>query len=133
MLSPAKIHADFRATPRMPPSLRNSANRLRQRARVSTGSWAAGLPPGPAALFAELFREERMTYVVAGAIKSTGVAAISQPADDIQEALRKARQMHHVGMVRVSIRNSAGNRIEGDELIACVEGRKSLSDDLQTY
>jgi hypothetical protein len=72
-----------------------------------------------------------MGYIVSGTTKSAGLGAMSKPAPDAQEALRKAQQMINDGMVGVSIQDNAGHKIEGDDLAACIEGRKSLSDDLR--
>jgi hypothetical protein len=72
-----------------------------------------------------------MAYIISGTTKSAELGAMSQQAPDIHEALRKARQMVQIGMVSVSIQDTEGHKIGGDDLIACVEGKKTLSDDLK--
>jgi hypothetical protein len=73
-----------------------------------------------------------MAYTIAGQTKSEGLGALAQSADDVYEALRKARQMRDTGLVNISIEDNAGHKIDGDDLLACVKGEKSLSADLKT-
>jgi hypothetical protein len=40
--------------------------------------------------------------------------------------------MYETGLVNVSIKDEAGHQIAGDELLACITGQKSITDDLQT-
>jgi hypothetical protein len=56
---------------------------------------------------------------------------LSESASDVHEALRKARQMYETGSVNVSIKDEAGHKIEGDELLACLTGEKTITEDLQ--
>ncbi len=49
----------------------------------------------------------------------------------VQEALSKARQMCETGLVSVSIKDEAGHQIDGDELLACIAGKKTLTEDLR--
>ena len=72
-----------------------------------------------------------MTYIISGTTKSTRVGTMSQKAPNVQEALRKARQLLQIGMINVSIRDAAGHKINGGDLLSCVEGKKTLSDDLK--
>jgi hypothetical protein len=51
-----------------------------------------------------------MGYIVSGTTKSAGLGAMSKPAPDAQEALRKAQQMINDGMVGVSIQDNAGHK-----------------------
>jgi hypothetical protein len=73
-----------------------------------------------------------MTYLISGTTKSAGLGAMSQQAPDVGEALRKARQLLQIGMINVSIQDELGHKIEGDNLLACVAGKKTLSDDLKS-
>jgi hypothetical protein len=71
-----------------------------------------------------------MAYIITSQAKGEGLGALSQQAPDVHEALRKARQMHQAGLVNISIKDQAGHKIDGDDLLECIEGKKSLSDDL---
>jgi hypothetical protein len=72
-----------------------------------------------------------MAYLISGTTKNAGLGAMSQQAPDVKEALRKARQLLQIGMIKVSIQDALGHKIEGDNLLACLDGKKTLSDDLQ--
>jgi hypothetical protein len=56
---------------------------------------------------------------------------VSETANDVHEALSKARQMYQTGLVNVSITDQSGHKIDGDELLACIMGNKTLTNDLQ--
>jgi hypothetical protein len=56
---------------------------------------------------------------------------VSETANDVHEALSKARQMYETGLVNVSIRDEGGHKIDGDELLACITGKKTITNDLQ--
>jgi hypothetical protein len=43
----------------------------------------------------------------------------------------EARQMYETGLVNVSIKDQAGHEIDGDELLACITGKKTITNDLQ--
>src|SRR5262249_8884924 len=64
---------------------------------------------------------------------SLGLAidAVSETANDVHEALSKARQMYETGLVNVSIKDDNGHTIDGDELFACITGKTTITDDLQ--
>jgi hypothetical protein len=49
---------------------------------------------------------------------------MAETANDVQEALNKARQMCETGLANVSIEDEAGHKIDGDELLACITGKK---------
>jgi 2-methylisocitrate lyase-like PEP mutase family enzyme len=49
----------------------------------------------------------------------------------VQEALNKARQMCETGFANVSIEDQAGHKIDGDELLECIAGKKTIAEDLQ--
>ena len=50
---------------------------------------------------------------------------------DVHEALSKARQMYETGLVNVSIGDESGHKIDGDKLLACITGKKTITSDLQ--
>jgi hypothetical protein len=72
-----------------------------------------------------------MAYTITGQAESERVGALSQGAQDVPEALRKARQMLQTGLVNVTIRDGLGNEIAGNDLVACCKGTKSLTRDLK--
>jgi hypothetical protein len=39
--------------------------------------------------------------------------------------------MYETGLVNVSIKDQTGHKIDGDELLACIAGKKTLTNDLQ--
>ena len=59
------------------------------------------------------------------------IGPVSEEASDVHEALNKARQMYETGFVNVSIKDEAGHKIDGDELLACITGKKTITDDMQ--
>jgi hypothetical protein len=52
---------------------------------------------------------------------------------DAQKAPQIAREMIQSGRANVSIQDSEGRKIDGDDLLACVKGEKVLSDDLRAH
>ena len=72
-----------------------------------------------------------MTYTVTGDTLGLAIGPVSETANDVHEALGKARQMYETGLVNVSIGDEAGRKIEGDELVACITGKKTITRDLQ--
>jgi hypothetical protein len=74
-----------------------------------------------------------MVYVITSDTVGLAIGPLSETASDVQEALGTARHMYQTGLVNVSIKDEAGHKIDGDELMACITGRKSITDDLQTY
>lgn len=59
------------------------------------------------------------------------IGPVAETATDVHEALSKARQMYETGLVNVSIRDQAGHKIDGDELLACMTGKKRITADLR--
>jgi hypothetical protein len=59
------------------------------------------------------------------------IGPVSEETNDVHDALNKARQMYETGLVNVSIKDEAGHRIDGDELLACITGKKTITNDLQ--
>jgi hypothetical protein len=56
---------------------------------------------------------------------------MSETTNDVDEALNKARQMCEMGLGNVSISDDASHQIDGDELVACITGKKKLTEDLR--
>jgi 2-methylisocitrate lyase-like PEP mutase family enzyme len=60
------------------------------------------------------------------------VGPVSETVKNVHEALSKARQMCETGLANVSIEDQAGHKIDGDELMACISGKKSITEDLRS-
>jgi hypothetical protein len=69
-----------------------------------------------------------MPYTVRG---GKGVAAFTYRSVSVREALGYARSLIMSGSKGVRIQDHLGNSIEGEDLEACCQGRKSLTDDLK--
>ena len=72
-----------------------------------------------------------MAYTITGDTLGLAIGPVSETANEVREALSKARQMYETGLVNVSIGDETGRRIEGDELVACITGKKTITSDLQ--
>jgi hypothetical protein len=72
-----------------------------------------------------------MAYTVTSDTVGLAIGPVSETANDVHEALNKARQMYETGLVNVSINDQAGHKIDGDELLACVTGETTITNDLQ--
>jgi hypothetical protein len=72
-----------------------------------------------------------MPYSITSETVGLAIGPLLDTANDVHEALSKARQMYETGLVNVSIKDDAGHKIEGDELVACITGRKLIAGDLQ--
>ena len=72
-----------------------------------------------------------MAYTVTSDTLGLAIGPVSETADDVHDALSKARQMYETGLVNVSINDEGGHKIDGDELLACITGNKTITDDLQ--
>jgi hypothetical protein len=72
-----------------------------------------------------------MTYKITGDTVGLALGPMSETANDVHEALGKARQMYETGLANVSVEDDAGHKIDGDELVACIMGKKSITKDLQ--
>ncbi|MGA8697848.1 MAG: hypothetical protein WB689_29245 [Xanthobacteraceae bacterium] len=59
------------------------------------------------------------------------IGPVSETANDVNEAVSKARQMYEEGLANVAITDQAGHKIDGDELLACITGKKTITSDLQ--
>jgi hypothetical protein len=72
-----------------------------------------------------------MAYTITCDTVGLAIGPMSETANDLQEALSKARLMYNDGLANVSIKDEAGHQIEGDELLACIMGKKKITEDLQ--
>jgi hypothetical protein len=72
-----------------------------------------------------------MAYTVTSDTLGLAIGPVSETANDVHEALSKARQMYETGLVNVSISDEGGHRIDGDDLLACITGKKTITNDLQ--
>jgi hypothetical protein len=70
-----------------------------------------------------------MVYTVTS--DTVGLATVLEPANDVRGALSKASQMYETGLANVSIKDQAGHITEGDELLACIIGKKTITKDLR--
>ncbi len=71
-----------------------------------------------------------MSYFISG---KDSVAIIGKKVLRIHEALEEARYMDQRGMTNISIQDNAGHTIDGNDLLACINGEKALSDDLRAH
>src|SRR5438067_6712310 len=65
-----------------------------------------------------------MRYTVTSDTVGLAIGPMSETANDVQEALNKARQMCETGFANVSIEDAAGHKIDGDELLECIAGKR---------
>ena len=72
-----------------------------------------------------------MPYIVTSDTVGLAIGPMAETADDVHDALRKARQMYETGLANVSIADQAGRIIDGDELLDCLMGKRRLTEDLQ--
>ena len=72
-----------------------------------------------------------MTYTITSETLGLAIGPVSEEANDVHEALGKAHQMYETGLVNVSIKDQAGRKIDGDELLACITGKKTITHDLK--
>lgn len=72
-----------------------------------------------------------MAYTVTSDTVGLAIDPVSETANDVHEALSKARQMYEMGLANVSIKDEARHKIDGDELLACITGKKTITADLQ--
>ena len=73
-----------------------------------------------------------MPYTVTSDTVGLAIGPASETANDVHEALSKASQMYETGMVNISIEDQAGHKIEGDELLECITGKKMITEDLRS-
>jgi hypothetical protein len=72
-----------------------------------------------------------MAYTVTSDTVGLAIGPMTETVSDVHEALSKARQMYDAGLANVSIADQAGHRIDGDDLLDCITGRKKITNDLQ--
>jgi hypothetical protein len=72
-----------------------------------------------------------MRYIITCETVGLAIGPISETANGVHDALSKARQMFDTGLANVSITDQAGHKIDGDELMACMSGKKSITEDLR--
>ncbi len=72
-----------------------------------------------------------MPYTITSDSVGLAIGPVLETANDVPEALNKARQMYEEGMANVSIQDESGRRIDGDELVDCITGKKKITEDLQ--
>jgi 2-methylisocitrate lyase-like PEP mutase family enzyme len=74
---------------------------------------------------------DAMPYTVTADTVGLAIGSVSETANDVNEALNKARQMYEEGLANVSIEDQAGHKIDGDELLECLTGKKTITNSLQ--
>jgi hypothetical protein len=74
---------------------------------------------------------KEVRYTVTSDTVGLAIDSMSETANDVQEALSKARLMYEEGLANVSIKDDAGHQIDGDALLECITGAKSITEDLQ--
>ena len=72
-----------------------------------------------------------MPYTVTGDSVGLAIGPVSETAEDVHEALRKARLMYDDGLADVSITDQAGHKIDGGDLLDCLTGKKKITEDLR--
>jgi hypothetical protein len=71
-----------------------------------------------------------MPYTVTSETVGLAIGPVAETASDVHEALGKARQMYEAGLASISIADHAGHKIDGEELLACLTGKKTITPDL---
>jgi hypothetical protein len=72
-----------------------------------------------------------MTYIITGDTVGLAIGPMSEAANDLDEALNRAREMCETGLANVSIADQAGHKIDGDDLLDCITGKKMITEDLR--
>ena len=75
--------------------------------------------------------QSNMPYIVTSDSVGLAIGSMAEKASDVHEALSIARQMYEEGLANVAIADQAGHRIDGDELLECIRGKKTITHDLQ--
>ena len=73
-------------------------------------------------------RRTKMPYTISSDTVGLAIGPVSETADNLREALRKARQMYETGLVNICISDRTGRSIDGDELLACITGNKQITE-----
>jgi hypothetical protein len=74
---------------------------------------------------------KEMAYTITSDTVGLAIGPISEIANDVHEALSKARLMYEDGLDNVTIADETGREIDGDELLDCLMGKKKLTSDPQ--
>jgi hypothetical protein len=72
-----------------------------------------------------------MAYTITSDTVGLAIGPLAERANDVQEALTKARQMCESGLANVSIEDQGVHKIDGDELLACIMGTRKIIEDLR--
>jgi hypothetical protein len=72
-----------------------------------------------------------MAYTVTGDTVGIAIGPVAETANDVHEALSKARKMYDAGLANDSIADQAGHKIDGDELLDCIAGKRKITEDLR--
>ena len=72
-----------------------------------------------------------MAYIITSDTVGLAIGPMSETANDVQEALNKAREMCETGFANVSIEDESAHQIDGDELLECIAGKKTITEDLR--
>ena len=72
-----------------------------------------------------------MAYTVTSDTVGLAIGPVAEKANDVHEALSKAREMYDAGFANVSIADQAGHKIDGDELLDCIAGKRKITEDLR--
>jgi hypothetical protein len=70
-------------------------------------------------------------YTIISDMVGLAIGPVFETANNVHEALSKARQLFDTGLANVSITDQAGHKIDCDELVACITGKKSITEDLR--
>jgi len=70
-------------------------------------------------------------YTITADTVGLAIGPMSETANNVQEALKKARQMYEDGLANVTIADESGRKIDGDELVDCITGKKKITEDLR--
>jgi len=65
-----------------------------------------------------------VAYTVTSDTLGLAIGPVSEEANDVHKALSKAGQMFETGLVNVSITDHAGRKIDGDDLLDCITGKR---------
>ena len=72
-----------------------------------------------------------MSYIITSDTVGLAIGPVSETASNVHEALSKARQMYETGLANLSIQDEAGHKIDSDDLLDCITGKKRITNDLQ--
>ena len=72
-----------------------------------------------------------MAYTVSSDSVGLAIDSMAETASDVHEALSIARQMYEEGLANVAIENETGRKMDGDDLVDCITGKKKITEDLR--